>query len=250
MPTVKKEEVKTAKPKAVKVAKAPVETKATAPKVEKKSGGLSVPVYSLTGKTVATSFTLPEELFGGEVNLALLSQAIRVYTNNQKAHFGNTKTRGEMSYSTKKIYKQKGTGGARHGSKSAPIFVHTGGVALGPKYRKIALDLPKKMKDQALLSSLSQKAKTDQILAVEGLEKASGKTKEMAAFVKGINKKTVLLVTGVNSPMAVRSARNISNITTISASLVNAYEVVKHQSLVLTKDAVEELQKRLVKGAK
>jgi large subunit ribosomal protein L4 len=219
----------------------------------KKTVNLSVPVYSLVGKA-AGELSLPKEIFGVKVNKALLSQALRVYTTNQMAHHGNTKTRGEMSYSTKKIYKQKGTGGARHGSKSAPIFVHSGGRAFGPKYRKTILELPKKMKTQALLSALSQKAKEERVLALDGLDKVVGKTKEMANLMKVISDKgkarSSLIITGDKNDLAVRAVRNLPKVDILPADLVNTLEVIRHQSLILTKEAVEKLQARLVKDAK
>ncbi len=216
---------------------------------KKAAGSLSVPVYSLVGKA-AGSLELPKELFGVKVNQALLAQATRVYMNNQKTHFGSTKTRGEVEGSTRKIYKQKGTGGARHGAKYAPLFVG-GGIAMGPKYRKVSLELPKKMKTQALISSLSQKMKEDKVLALLGLDKASGKTKEMASMFKTIDKKlkSALIVTGEKNDQAVRAVRNIEGIDVLPASLLNAFEVIKHHSLILTKEAIDGLQERLTKNA-
>jgi large subunit ribosomal protein L4 len=248
----------TAKTIDTEVMKAETVTGRGAAALKKAKGGkgyvkLDVPVYSLAGKATG-ELKLPKEIFGVPVNTALLAQAIRVYTTNQKAHFGNTKTRGEMSYSTKKIYKQKGTGGARHGSKSAPIFVHTGGVALGPKYRKTVLELPKKMKTKALIAALSQKAKDEQVLALDGMDKMVGKTKEVVGFLEGVRGRgkgvSTLIVTGEKNDLAVRAVRNLQKVDILPADLVNTLEVIKHQSLILTKDAVEKLQVRLLKGEK
>src|SRR3989344_1873864 len=100
---------------------------------------------------------LPKEIFGQEVNTKLLAQAMRVYMTNLKKFTASTKTRGEVRGSTAKIYRQKGTGRARHGAITAPIFVG-GGIVFGPKPRKVVLDLPKKMKKAALLAALSDKA--------------------------------------------------------------------------------------------
>src|SRR5260221_620266 len=110
--TIKKPAVKKAAPKVEKT----VVVKMTA-----KPGSLSVPVLSLVGVSTGT-LNLPKEIFGEKVNKALLAQAIRVYSTNQKIQPGNTKTRGEVVGSTRKIYRQKGTGNARHGAKKAPIF--------------------------------------------------------------------------------------------------------------------------------
>ena len=112
----------------------------------KKAPGLSAPVFSLAGTAVG-NVSLPKETFGAKVNEKLLAQAVRVYSTNQKVMPGSTKKRGEVHGTTAKMYKQKGTGRARHGAKTAPIFVG-GGVAFGPKPRKIQLHLPPKMKRQ------------------------------------------------------------------------------------------------------
>lgn len=212
-----------------------------------KASGLSVPVYSLLGKA-SESLTLPKEIFGAKVNNSLLAQVARVYLNNQKGHWSHTKTRGEITASTRKIYRQKGTGRARHGSVSAPIFRH-GGVALGPKSRNVVLELPKKMKRAALISSLSKKVEDKGIVALAGLEKASGKTKEMVKLMNQLseNKKmNVLIIAGDNILSAQRAIRNIEGVNFLSVSQLNAFEVIRHKDLILTKDAIEGLQKRLL----
>ena len=240
-PVVKKALVKPAVKASVKR-----QAKVTAPK----AGGLSVPVFSLVGKSAGT-FTLPKEIFGVKINESLLNQAIRVYMNNQKGHFGNTKTRGEVEGSTRKIFKQKGTGKARHGSIRANIFVG-GGIVFGPKTRKVILDLPQKMKKAALLSALSLKAKNGEVRAISGLEKATGKTKEMATLLKGIETKSALFLTGGKDDLAVRGVKNIKGIDVLGADKVNVLEVVAHESLILTKEAVEKLEEKfsLKKDAK
>ena len=209
--------------------------------VVRKASGLSVPVYSLAGRAAGT-MTLLKEIFGREVNKALLAQALRVYMTNQKNFTASTKTRGEVIGSTAKIYRQKGTGRARHGAITAPIFVG-GGIVFGPKPRKVRLDLPQKMKKQALFSALSSKAKDLSILGVSGLEKASGKTKEMVKLLKKVNSKSVLIVTGGKVDNVVRGARNIPGISVLPANQLNAYEVLKHQKLLISKEAVEALAK-------
>lgn len=213
-----------------------------------KSASLSVAMYSLLGKEAGT-LDLPKSLFGAEVNQALLSQAIRVYLNNQKGHHSNTKTRGEVEGSTRKIYKQKGTGRARHGGVRAPIFVG-GGIALGPKYRQTILDLPKKMKKAALISALSRKHLDKEVFGIAGLEKAIGKTSEIAKLMKGLGKKTVLIVAEKGNNLAQRAAQNIKGTTFIAAEEINTFEVIKSHSLIFTKGAVDALEKRILKEGK
>ena len=223
-----------------------IATKPTASRNDKRrAGGLSVPVYSLAGRSSGT-LSLPKEIFGGEVNKKLLAQAIRVYTANTKTLPGNTKTRGEVEGSTAKIYNQKGTGRARHGAIRAPIFVG-GGIVFGPKYRKVRLELPPKMKKAALLSALSSKMTSKAVMGLSGIEKATGKTKEIASLLKKVigkeKKMSGLIVTAEKMDNVVRGVRNIPGVDTLPANLINAYEIVRHDMLMLTKEAVERLKK-------
>ena len=224
----------------------------TAKKVTSRSGGLSVPVYSLAGQA-SRRLSLPKEVFGAKVNKKLLAQAVRVYTTNQKNFTGSTKTRGEVEGSTAKICRQKGTGRARHGAIRAPIFVG-GGIVFGPKPRKVRLGLPAKMKKAALISALSSKMTDKNIAGLEALDKASGKTKEMANLMYQVssiryqekdnkNKKitSTLIVTGGKMDNVVRAARNIQKVDVLPVNLINAYEILKHEMLLITKEAVEKL---------
>lgn len=207
----------------------------------KKASGLSIPVYSLAGRASGT-LALPKEVFGAKVNEKLLAQALRVYMTNLKTFTASTKTRGEVRGSTAKIYRQKGTGRARHGAIRAPIFVG-GGIVFGPKPRKVRLTLPKKMKKAALFSALSSKMADKSIVAVSGLEKATGKTKQMVALMDKLKTKNALIVTGDKVDNVLRGVRNIPGVNVLTANLVNAYEILKHDMLMLTKDAVERLKK-------
>ena len=217
------------------VVKKVVAKKVTAPKVT----GMNVPVYSIVGTSSGT-LALPKEFFGAKVNKALLTQALRVYISNQKTHPGSTKTRGEVKGSTAKIYRQKGTGRARHGAIRAPIFVG-GGITFGPKPRKAALSLPQKMKKAALISALSSKMSEKLVAGVTGLEKATGKTKEVVKFLEKVKGKNALIVTREKVDTAVRAARNIPGTNVLSVNQLNAYEVYKHQNLFFSKEALEGL---------
>lgn len=207
----------------------------------KSVSALSVPVYSLAGKESGT-LVLPKEVFGDKVNKKLLAQALRVYSTNQKHLTGFTKTRGEVVGSTAKIYSQKGTGRARHGAVRAPIFVG-GGIAFGPKPRKVRLILPQRMKKAALFASFASKLKDKKILGLSGLEKASGKTKELANWLDKVKVDSALILTGEKQSVAVRAARNIPNISILPFNMINAFEVLKHKFLVVTEAALEKLTK-------
>lgn len=214
-------------------------------RVEKGFRGLSIPVYSLTGRASGT-LSLPKDIFGQEANQNLLAQAIRVYTTNQKRFTAKTKTRGEVKGSSAKIYRQKGTGRARHGSIRAPIFVG-GGIVFGPRPRKVELGLPKKMKRKALIYALSAKAKDKEIVGLIGLEKATGKTKEIAKLIEKLKIKSALFITGQNLDDVVRGVRNITGMSVLPTNQLNAYEILRHQSLLITKDAIQKLSGKEVK---
>jgi large subunit ribosomal protein L4 len=211
----------------------------------KKVSSFTVPVYSLAGREIK-KMSLPKGIFGVKVNQALLTQAIRVYLANQKTHFSHTKTRAEVKGSTRKIQRQKGTGRARHGAIRAPIFVG-GGIALGPKYRKVILNLPQKMKKAALISALSSKAEEKAVLGFAGFQKASGKTKEIETFLKKINKKNVLFLEDGKNEKFCRAARNLPGVEILPVDDLNALEVLKYQTLMFTKEAVEKLDSRMMK---
>lgn len=217
--------------------------KVIAKKIVPKSSTLSIPVYSLAGRATGT-LSLPKEIFASKVNKNLLSQAIRVYSTNQKSLLAKTKTRGEVEGSTVKIYRQKGTGRARHGSIRAPIFVG-GGIVFGPQPRKVRLDLPKRMRKSALISALSSKMVDKNIVGLSGVEKASGKTKQISNLLTKISgnrkHKSALIVTEGKLNNLVVATKNIPGVAVLSANLLNAYEILRHEMLLITKDAVEVL---------
>lgn len=211
-----------------------------------KQTSLSISVYSLSGRVVGR-MSLPKEIFGVPVNQQLLVQAVRVYSNNLKGHFAHTKTRGEIRASTRKIRPQKGSGRARHGAISAPIFVG-GGIALGPKYRQTRLNLPKKMRTAALISALAQKMKDTQVIGLSDLKGATGKTKQLARFTQKTGSTSLLLTDGVQDEKVSRSVRNLAKVNFLPADQLNPYQIIKHQTLVLTKAAVDKLEERLLRS--
>lgn len=207
----------------------------------KKVSGLSVTVYSLLGKAIGT-LTLPKEIFRTVISKTLLKQAMRVYMTNQKIMSASTKSRGEINATKAKVYRQKGTGRARHGAKSAPIYVG-GGRAFGPRNRVVRLELPKNMRKAALMQALSSKMGENNVIGIIGIEKATGKTKEINNFLEKVNSKNALIVTDKIQDNVVRAIRNIPGISILPANQINAYEVLRHQMLMITKEAVEVLKK-------
>lgn len=179
--------------------------------------------YSIKG-TKLTDLSLPKELGGVAENSALLAQAIRVYEERSHTGLADTKTRAEVNRTKKKWYKQKGTGGARHGAKSAPIFVG-GGVAHGPKPVRRVLTLPKKMVQKALSQALSLKAAGRKIVAVTGMEKFT-KTSQVAALLKklGPAAKYTFVLNEKNFGVK-RYFRNIPEVKILLYRNLNAFDV-------------------------
>ena len=218
-------------------------------KTDKKYAAVSVNVVGIDGK-VTGKITLPGEIFGEKLNKALLAQAVRVYLANQRQGNASTKTRGEVDGSTRKIYRQKGTGRARHGSVRAPIFVK-GGIVFGPKPRDFSLSLPQKMKRKALFSALSAKVADNELTVVDGLASIDPKTKNFAKMLVDLGmaekKKTVLFVTSSESASVLRAGRNVSRVRFVPSQLVNTYEVLGAHRVVVMKDAIAEMTKHFLK---
>ena len=240
-----------AKPKKVEVVeKTAAVEKAIA--IEKKASKIVAEVFDLEGKVVE-NLALPEDIFGVKLNKTLIAQAIRIYRANQRQGNASTKTRGEVQGSTRKIYRQKGTGRARHGSIRAPIFVH-GGIVGGPKPRDFSLHLPQKMKRAALFSALSEKLRNGEIKILQGLDKIEPKTKNFVGVIGklGMNdkKKKILLVTSTEIANIKRAARNVEGVTMTAARRLNTYDILNSRQLLLMKEAIEELKKHLIVNKK
>ncbi len=211
---------------------------------------MKLTVYEATGKKSTIALELDPKVFGEKVNTALLSQAMRIYIENSHQGTSKVKTRGEVEGSTRKIYRQKGTGNARHGDKYAPIFVG-GGVAHGPTgVRTIPLVLPQKMRKAALASALLLKVQDDSIVGLAGATKADGKT---ATVVKLLNtsvshpKSKVLVITKGKTEKLFLSLQNVQNVMMKRSSLLNAFDVIAADKLLITKSALAELVERITK---
>ena len=193
----------------------------------------------------AGSIDLDEALFGLEPRADILHRVVRWQRARAQAGTHSVLTRAEVSYSTKKIYRQKGTGGARHGSKKAPIFRH-GGVYKGPQPRSHAHDLPKKFRALGLRHALSAKAKAGELIIVENLAMAEGKTAFLAKAAKELGWKRVLIIDGADlNDNFVQAARNIETIDVLPSMGANVYDILKRDQLVITKAGVEALEARL-----
>ena len=193
----------------------------------------------------AGSIELADEIFGLEPRGDLLQRVVR--WQNAKAQAGTHSVLGksEVSYSTKKIYRQKGTGGARHGSKKAPIFRH-GGVYKGPTPRSHAHDLPKKFRALGLRHALSAKAKAGELVILDVATMAEAKTANLAKMATELGWKRVLVIDGANvDANFALAARNIEGIDVLPTIGANVYDILKRDTLVITKAGIEALEARL-----
>ena len=191
------------------------------------------------------SIDLADEVFGLEPRADILQRVVRWQLAKRQQGTHKVKTRSETSYSTKKIYRQKGTGGARHGSRNAPIF-RSGGVYKGPTPRSHAHDLTKKFRALGLRHALSAKAGEGKIVVLESAELADGKTKDLAAAMKKLGIKKGLVIDGpeLNANFA-QAARNIDGLDVLPSAGANVYDILRRDTLVLTKAGVEALEARL-----
>ena len=192
----------------------------------------------------AGSVELGDDIFGLDPRVEILHRVVRWQRNKAQAGTHKVKTRSETSYSRKKIYRQKGTGGARHGDRNAPIF-RKGGVYKGPTPRSHAHDLPKKVRTLGLKHALSAKAKEGALVIIDKAT-ATGKTAELAKQVKELGWKRALVIDGteVNDDFA-QAARNIDGLDILPTIGANVYDILKRDTLVLTKAGVEALEARL-----
>jgi|SRR6056297_2870005 large subunit ribosomal protein L4 len=204
---------------------------------------MKLDVIKLDGGT-AGAVDLGEDIFGLEPRADILHRVVRWQRNKAQAGTHKVKTRSEVSYSTKKIYRQKGTGGARHGARSAPIF-RKGGIYKGPTPRSHAHELPKKVRQLGLKHALSAKAKAGELVVIEDAA-SDGKTKTLARQIRDLGWKRALIIDGseVNADFA-KAARNIEGLDVLPSVGANVYDILKRDTLVLTKAGVEALEARL-----
>jgi large subunit ribosomal protein L4 len=192
----------------------------------------------------AGSVDLDEALFGLEPRADILHRVVRWQRNNAQAGTHKVKTRREVSYSTKKIYRQKGTGGARHGARSAPIF-RGGGIYKGPTPRSHGHELTKKFRKLGLRHALSAKMKAGSLVIIDDAA-SDGKTAALAKQVKSLGWKRALIIDGATVNEAfLQAARNIEGLDILPTMGANVYDILKRDTLVITKAGIEALEARL-----
>lgn len=203
-----------------------------------------VTVYNLEGQAVG-EIELSDAVFGAPVNEALLHQAVVTYLNNQRRGTASTKTRAEVRGGGRKPWRQKGTGRARHGSIRSPIWVG-GGTTFGPKPRNFRQSLPKKARRAALRSALSAKVRDGGVIVLDDLKLSEPKTKVMAGVLQRLlAERKPLIVLAERDRNVELSTRNLPGAGTTQAVDMNVYQVLAHDKLVLTRDAVAKLEEAL-----
>lgn len=212
-----------------------------------------VKIYSFENSKEPRLKTLPEVVFNAKENPLLMAQAVKVYLANQRSSKAVVKSRGKVSGSGKKIWRQKGTGQARHGDRYANIFVG-GGVAHGPTGKENwHLTLPAKKKAAALAVCLSQKMRQGEIIFIDSLESLEGKTKKANEFLSNLLKKVVdfknfpktAVISAGKSPKLTLALRNLPEVNLILADSLNCYQVLENKFLIIEENAVDKLVKRL-----
>jgi large subunit ribosomal protein L4 len=200
-------------------------------------------IQTLEAKKAGT-VDLAEHIFGLEPRADILHRMVQWQLAKRQAGTHKTKGRSEINRTGKKVYKQKGTGGARHGSRRPGIFIG-GGKAFGPVVRSHAIDLPKRVRALALKHALSSKAKASEIIVIDKTELKDAKTKGLKAQFAKLGLKNALIIDGaeVNKNFAL-AARSLIDIDVLPVQGINVYDILRRRQLVLTKAAVEALEAR------
>lgn len=205
---------------------------------------MDLKVFDVQGKPVG-QLTLNPALWGGAVNLRLLSQAVAMYRTNARAGTASTKTRGDVSGGGKKPWKQKHTGRARAGSIRSPLWRH-GGSVFGPHPRPFYYRLPQAIRRQALLESLKGKLKDEELVVVDELRAREPKTKPFAGLAKAfhVSRRSIIVLDG-DAPALVKSLRNLAAFELCHAENLNAFDVLNAHKVLVTKSAFEQLEHRM-----
>ncbi len=201
----------------------------------------SVKLYNMKASEVG-SLELSDALFNAEYNESVIHQAVVTRLANERQGTKSTLTRSEVRGGGAKPWRQKGTGRARQGSIRSPQWVK-GGVVFAPKSRDFSKKMNKVAKEVALFSALSQKIRDDEVIFIDNIKVDAPKTKEMVAFLDAFKlNKSVLLVMDNADEAVLRASANIPEISTLPVSQINTYDVVKNAKIVISKDAVKQIE--------
>ena len=200
----------------------------------------NVTVYNMEGNEVGT-MELNDVVFGVEINEHLVHLAVVRQLANNRQGTQKAKTRSEVSGGGRKPWRQKGTGHARQGSIRAPQWTG-GGVVFAPVPRDYEVKMNKKERRAALKSALTSKVQDNKLVVVDSLALAEAKTKEMQKVLTNLKAEKALIVTAGDDQNVVLSARNIADVQTATVNTINVYDVMKHSTVVVTKDAVASIE--------
>ncbi len=202
---------------------------------------MEIPVMDMNGKQVQT-IDLPADIFEVEINTGLMHQAYVRQMANARLGTHKTKSRGEVRISKAKIYRQKGTGRARHGAKSAPIFVG-GGIAFGPRPRKYTKRMPKKMRRQAIRSALSALARDGQLVLVDELSLDAPKAAEMRRVLDAlVGDSSALVLLSERDDNIQLSVKNLADAWTLRANYLNIRDLLKYDKVVVPLSALDVIK--------
>ena len=200
-----------------------------------------IKVFNMQGAAVG-EMTISDDIFGAEVNVSAMHAVVRAYMNAQRQGTQSAKTRTEVRGGGRKIYRQKGTGNARHHGRRAPQFTH-GGVVFAPKPRDYRISVPKKVRRLAMKSALTSKVNENEMIVVDNIELAEAKTKNIVAMLKalGANKKA-LIVTADANEMIVRASNNIQGVKTAFIGSMNVVDILDCDKMIIAQDAVKRVE--------
>ena len=201
----------------------------------------TVNLKNIQGATVG-QVELSDVLFAAEVNPFAMHLVVRAILNGRRLGTQSALTRTEVRGGGRKIYRQKGTGNARHHGNRAPQF-KKGGVVFAPKPRDYDIAVPKKVRRLAMKSAFTSKAQADEIIVLDSLKLAAPKTKEMVKVLRalGATKKALVLVAEKDEDL-LRAANNIPGVTVALVNTINVYEILRHDAFIMTQDAVRQVE--------
>ena len=201
----------------------------------------NVKVFNMQGAAVG-EIALNDEIFGAEVSVSAMHAVVRAYMNAQRQGTQSAKTRTEVRGGGRKIYRQKGTGNARHHGRRAPQFTH-GGVVFAPKPRDYRINVPKKVRRLAMKSALTSKVVESELIVVDNIELAEAKTKNIVAMLKALGAdKKALIVTADANEMVVRASNNIQGVKTAFIGSMNVVDILDCDKMIIAQDAVKRVE--------
>lgn len=206
---------------------------------------IDLSVHNIKGENIG-EVSLRDNIFNTKVNKYLVHQAVKRYLANRRRGTASTKNRSEVRGGGAKPWKQKGTGRARAGTNSSPIWVG-GGIVFGPAPRDYSFSLPKKMKVAALKSALSDKLANKEIIIIDKLSLEENKTSKMVEILKNLQAfKKPLIITEKEDSIIALSVRNIKGAQVLPVSKINTYDLISHEKIIITKKALKRIEEVLI----